>query len=198
MRSYRIWLYKLIPLTNDDMRVRILIQIGETYMLLHKLERATPYFYQAIEVGTSIGDIHSVTTASMRLNKTLRIRGKLNEAEEVARKVFQVLAGAGRANGPLATKPEQFWGDLLRERGRMAEAGVQLAQALVHARQHSIPLDIVTALMNKGVWLMSQGNWDEAKNCLEEAEPLIHSFTIPPVTVITWGAAPRSYLAGEG
>ncbi len=171
---------------NADLRVRIQVQLGETYLMLQNLEQAGQYLYQAIEAGILVGDFQSVTTASMRLYKTLKILGKLNEAEAMVLRVLQALADAGRENSPVAAKPEMCWGDLLRERGQMAEAGAQLARALEHARQYNTPMDIVTAHYYKSMWLISLSKWDEAQKLLEEARPFIQSFTMPPAISNTW------------
>ena len=177
---------KLLSPANGDLRVRILVQLGETYLALQDLEQASTYLHKAVETGMALEDFQSVTTASMRLYKTLRILGRLNEAEGLIHRVFQGLSHAGRAASPVATKLEQCWGDLLRERGQVAEAGVQLAQALEHARQYHSPLDMVTTLIYQSMWLISQADLDTAQKALEEAESLIRSFTIPSIVMASW------------
>jgi LuxR family maltose regulon positive regulatory protein len=177
---------KLLNPANLDLRVRILVQLGETYLALMDLDQASTYLYQAVEAGIALEDFQSLTTASMRLYKTLRILGRLNEAEGLILRVFQVLSHSGRANSPIATKLEQCWGDLLRERGQVAEAGAQLAQALEHARRYHSALDMVTAQIYQSAWMTSQSELDTAQKALDEAESLIRSFTIPPVVMAMW------------
>ena len=177
---------KLLNPANLDLRVRILVQLGEAYLAMMELEQASTYLHQAVEVGISVLDFQSVTTASMRLYKTLRILGRLNEAEGLLLKVFQVLSHSGRANSPITTKLEQCWGDLLREHGQMADAGAQLAQALEHARRYHSALDMVTSQIYQSTWMTSQAELDTAQKALDEAESLIRSFTIPPVVIAMW------------
>lgn len=171
---------------NGAMRVRILVQLGETYLALMDLEQASRYAHQAVEAAIALEEYHSLTVAAMRAYKALKILGKLNEAEELLRKVLSVLSHAGRADSPVATKPEQCWGDLMRERGHLDEAGVLLAQATEHARQYRSPLDIVTALIHQSMLSINQADLAQSQKVLGEAGALIQAYTIPPIVIASW------------
>jgi len=171
---------------NGDLCIRILVQLGETYLALMQLDQASAYLSQAIETGIKYGDFQSVATATMRLYRAFRILGRLNEAELLIHMVFQGFSQAGRLNSPVATKLEQCWGDLLRERGHLSESGDHLARGLEAARQYHSPLDIVTALVYQSMWLISQSDLDGAQIVLDEAGSLIHSFTIPAIVISSW------------
>jgi LuxR family maltose regulon positive regulatory protein len=190
---------KLFSPGNVDLRARILVQLGETYLILQDLEKASAYLGKAIDAAIELEDFQSLTTASMRLYKTLRTLGRLNKAEKTIRQILQLFARKGRSDSPVASKLEQCWGDLLRERGQFAEAGVQLNQALVHARQYNSPLDIITALIYLGMWMACGNDLVGAEKALEEAEELMHSFTIPPIIMATWSLqrARVFYMKGE-
>lgn len=176
----------LVSQKNDVLRVRLLVQIGESCLVVHQLTDAINYFYQALDLGIQIQDFQSTTTATMRMYRTLTILGRLNDAEILINRTFKALSDAGRINSPIAGKPELCWGDLLRERGQMEAAEIQLNQGLLHARQYNIPYDIITAIVYKVRWFYTQRRWDDAWNLLDEALPILNSSAVPPVISQGW------------
>lgn len=183
---------------NDGLRVRILQQMGESYLVLQDLAKADECFQQVIGLGVRIQDFQSTTTASIRFYKTLKLLGKLNEAEEMLNLVMRALSDSGRAQTPVAAKPELCLGDLLRVRGQMEAAQKLLDQGLSHSRQYNIPYDTVLALTFKTRLLYTLGKWDEALLLLEEAVPLLESYSAPPAITDTWALQRASVWMKKG
>jgi len=176
----------LISQHNDVLRVRLLVQIGESCLVVHQLTDAINYFYQALDIGIHIQDFQSTTTATMRMYRSLTFLGRLNEAEILINRILKALSDAGRLNTPIAGKPELCWGDLLRERGQMEAAEIQLNQGLLHARQYNIPYDVITAIVYKVRWFYTQRRWDDAWNLLDEALPILNTSAVPPIITQGW------------
>lgn len=183
---------------NELLLARIMVQLGETYLILQDLPASYQYLRKAIELGISVRDFPSTTTATIRLFKVMKLQGKLNEAEQIIRKVLDALIEAGLGDRPLAGKPELCLGDLLRERLDLEAAQYWTDRGLFHSRQHNIPYDIVLALTYKKKLLCSQGKWDDAERVLEEAIPLLESTSVPPAISGTWALERASLWLENG
>jgi LuxR family transcriptional regulator, maltose regulon positive regulatory protein len=183
---------------NDFLRGRIMVQLGETNMMLQELTAAEVYLRKAIELGIQVREHQTYTTALMRLFKVLKLQGKLVEAEEITKHVLEALAEAGRGEHPVMGKPELCWGDLLRERLQLDEAQIWMDRGLVHSRLYNVPFDTVTALTLKGRLLRTQHLWEEAGRVLEEAVPILESSSVPQPISSAWALERANVWLGQG
>jgi LuxR family transcriptional regulator, maltose regulon positive regulatory protein len=188
----------LISPPNDFLRARIMVQLGETHLILQDLPASEAYLRKAIEIGMQVREHQSYTTALMRLFKGLKIQGKLVEAEEITSKVLEALAEAGRGDHPVMGKPELCWGDLLRERLQLDEAQIWIDRGLVHSRLYNVPFDTITALTYKARLLRTQRLWEEAGRVLEEAVPILGSTSVPHPIASAWALERANVWLGQG
>ena len=189
---------QLISPTNEALRVRLLIQIGTAHLMSQDVPRARDFLYQGIELALQIRDFESATTGSMRLFRALRLLGKLSEAETIIQRVIRALSETGRMHGPIAGKPELCWGDLLRERGQKEAAQDWLDRGLLHARQYSVPYDIVSAIVYKAKWFFSERLLENALQLLDDGLPLLKTYSMPPIVALSWALCRATVLLEKG
>jgi LuxR family transcriptional regulator, maltose regulon positive regulatory protein len=188
----------LISPSNDFLRARIMVQLGETHLILQDLPVSEAYLRKAIELGMQVREHQSYTTALMRLFKGLKLQGKLIEADEITKVVLEALAEAGRGDHPVMGKPELCWGDLLRERLQLDEAQIWIDRGLVHSRIYNVPFDTVSALTFKARLLRTQRLWEEAGRVLEEAVPILESSSVPQPIASAWALERANVWLGQG
>jgi LuxR family maltose regulon positive regulatory protein len=188
----------LVSPANEALRVRLLVQIGTAHLMSQDLHTARDFLYQGIELGLQIGDFESSTTGLMRLFRTLRLLGKLSEAETITQRVIQALVETGRMHSPIASKPELCWGDLLRERGYKDAVQDWLDRGLLHAHQYKVPYEVVSAIVYKAKWLFSERRCDDALELLDDGLPLLKTYSMPPTVAFSWALCRANVLLEKG
>jgi LuxR family maltose regulon positive regulatory protein len=188
----------IISPANEALRVRLLVQIGTAHLMSQDVLTARDFLYQGIELGLQVRDFESATTGSMRLFRALRLLGKLSEAETIIQRVIQTLSETGRMHSPIASKPELCWGDLLRERGQKEAAQDWLDRGLLHARQYSVPYDIVSAIVYRAKWFFSERRCDDALELLDDGFPLLKTYSMPPPVALSWALCRANVLLEKG
>jgi LuxR family maltose regulon positive regulatory protein len=188
----------LISPANEALRVRLLVQIGTAHLMSQDLLTARAFLYQGIELGIQIGDSESSTTGLIRLFRTLRLLGKLSEAETITQRVIQALSETGRMHSPIAGKPELCWGDLLRERGHKEAAQDWLDRGLLHVRQYKVPYEVVSAIVYKAKWFLSEGLLEDALQLLDDGLPLLKAYSMPPTVALSWTLCRANVLLEKG
>jgi len=120
------WLDSL-PQTTIDLRPRVALYRGRTYLWSGKLDQAIAYMERSAERYMAAGDIAGAGTALTFKCVGLRFKGRTAEAMEAAN---QALALQKDPNSRVAADAYRELGICLATQGRLAEASVQLQRAL--------------------------------------------------------------------
>ena len=166
--------------SNDFLRSRIALQLGESHSVLGELQEGIRYLYKAIEMGIKANDYSVATVAYFRLGNVLKVQGKLVEAERIYRQNLQALKEMGGNDSPMLGKPEVGMGDLLRERGQLDAARELLVAGHKHSEHTGQPYDLVYSYIFLARLLQAEGEEEQAADLLSQAEPLFLSYTNPP------------------
>ncbi|HLO17579.1 MAG TPA: BTAD domain-containing putative transcriptional regulator, partial [Anaerolineales bacterium] len=169
-----------VRLSNNFLRSRITLQLGESYSVIGELQKGAKYLHEAIALSVKEADYSVATIAYFRLGNVLKVQGKLVEAEKIYQQNLLALRELGGQNSPMLGKPEIGLGDVFRERGQLEAARELLSKGHKHSKLQGQPYDLVYSYIYLARLFQAEGKEEQALAMLSEAEPLFRSYTNPP------------------
>ncbi|HLO32258.1 MAG TPA: BTAD domain-containing putative transcriptional regulator, partial [Anaerolineales bacterium] len=169
-----------VRLSNNFLRSRIMLQLGESYSVLGELQQGTRYLYQAIDLSVKEADYSVATVAYFRLGNVLKVQGKLREAEKMFQQNLLALRELGGQTSPMLGKPEIGLGDVFREQGQLDAARELLSIGHKHSQLQGQPYDLVYSYIYMARLFEAQGRRKQVPELLSQVEPLFVSYTNPP------------------
>jgi LuxR family maltose regulon positive regulatory protein len=152
---------------------------GYALRMLARVEPAAVLFRQVLDIGRQRGNAWTILTGTVDYGNSLRLCGRLQEAEEVFRSGLEKVRQTRQGQGFIG-RLESFLAAVLYEQNRIEEA-FSLARAGVdHNRSWENPNHLVY-----GYWVLARiyygiGNTAQADEVLKTAEELLQQVIVVP------------------
>jgi serine/threonine-protein kinase len=168
------------PLASPTLRLRILMDLAESYREVAAIPRADTMFQAAYAQLALLGRENTQTAGTLLNNwaLALRVLGQPRRSEQLLREALRI-SSADSAESGVSPMLLNNYGGALYALGRMPEAlrYAQRAYALAEARGHQVVMN--QALLLQVETYRELGDWTAAERKLAEVEPRLRR-ALPP------------------
>jgi LuxR family transcriptional regulator, maltose regulon positive regulatory protein len=169
-------------LTRDadaGQRCGVSLVLANAYLTEGTLEAAAQAFREAIAAGKKARKPHLVLTGLSNLAIVLGYQGSLSRAAQVCQEGLQLIPQHNSERSPMAADICLGWGEVLRERGALAEAELYLQRGLSLAQEQHFTWQTAWGYQAQARLLLAQGNLPEAETAAQAAVEWADTHVVP-------------------
>lgn len=171
-----------IPKKNVVTRYIVTVALVIANGFLDQLEKSCQAYRNVLVAAQEVGNTYISVTARCDLAICLKHQGKLHSANTIYKEAREILAENRKGENPVWAALEVGEGDLYREWNDLNYAELMIKSGIKYGLQRGGPDWLVLGYIALLQLLQAKGDLSGATHALQEADLIVHNFSIVPST----------------